>query len=593
MTFTWTNQELNTEQSDAVRAETSIFLVACPGSGKTKTLTYKIAYELSRLRSKKELLVALTYTHRAADEIHERIDNLGIDTSQLWIGTIHSFCLEWILKPYGIYLPELARGYRIIDSHEQQTLLENLCKTQPGITYWDCEYYFVEEGYLLGCADQKKHDRLHAVLKLYFETLAANRQIDFELILYYAICLVRGQPQIAKILSTIFPMILIDEYQDTKKIQYALVGAIIRAGAGKTQAFVVGDPNQAIYGSLGGFAMSALEFEALCGIELVERRLSNNYRSTDRLISYFANFMVVPGGIQGAASYRAFPSSVMYNNELPKAGLEDELARLVRLSVAQGILPEQILAPWWILLASVTRRLVAALPGYQFDGPGMVPFSHDSENFWYRLSRIALTEASPTIYVRRMRWAAEVVSDLRNVGIDVDILSAKRLLYECNSIQIVQNDGLLYLEEFFNALMLRLNIDWRSHAQLLEHYLAFFKSSEAKIQRLRSEGADFISDIFFFRKVFRHRSGITVNTIHGVKGGEFDVVIAYGLLEGMVPHFSDKNGAESAKKLLYVVCSRARKHLYLISESGRNRGSRGSYGATQALSSYAFDYDIG
>jgi DNA helicase-2/ATP-dependent DNA helicase PcrA len=133
MTFVWTRTELNDEQSEAVREENSVFLVACPGSGKTRTLTYKIAYELSRLPSKRQFIVALTYTHRAADEIHERIEGLGVNTSQLWIGTIHSFCLEWILKPYAIYEPALAHGFRIMDGHEQEKLLEALCRTQRGI----------------------------------------------------------------------------------------------------------------------------------------------------------------------------------------------------------------------------------------------------------------------------------------------------------------------------------------------------------------------------------------------------------------------------------------------------------------------------
>ena len=94
-----------------------------PGSGKTRTLTYKVAYELSRLESSKQRVVAITYTHRAADEIHERIENLGVDTTQLWIGTIHSFCLEWILKPYGIYNSELSHGFRVINSHDSETIM--------------------------------------------------------------------------------------------------------------------------------------------------------------------------------------------------------------------------------------------------------------------------------------------------------------------------------------------------------------------------------------------------------------------------------------------------------------------------------------
>ena len=599
MTFAWSHTELNDEQSAAVREENSMLLIACPGSGKTRTLTYKIAYELSRLQNKRQFIVALTYTHRAADEIHDRIEGLGVDTSQLWIGTIHSFCLEWILKPYGIYEPELARGFRIMDSHEQERLLEDLCRTQPGITYWDCEYYFTEQGYVLACRDQSKHGRLHAIFEMYFRHLANNRQIDFELMLFYSSRLIQSQPQIARVLANIFPWMLIDEYQDTRRIQYSIVAAIVRAGTERTKLFVVGDPNQAIFGSLGGFAMPVAELRQLCGVRLEERALSENYRSTDRLIRYFSNFTVHPTNIHGAASYRAFPSRITYNTNLGRDQLEAELVRLIRLSTAQGVPADQIcvLAPWWILLAGVTRRLAGALPEYQFDGPGMVPFSRDQDNFWYRLSRIALTEASPTQYVRRRRWATEVIRDLGNEGIDTRELSAARLLRESNSILLDQPDGLQYLREYFATLMGRLGIDWQSHALLSGHHQAFFDSSAAKIERLRREGAPYIGGIDFFRKVFQHRSGITVNTIHGVKGAEFDVVIAFGLLQGMVPHFSEEaevdGGISSAKKLLYVVGSRARKHLYLISERQRMRGGRrGPYPATDTLAACVFDYDV-
>jgi superfamily I DNA/RNA helicase len=599
VTFAWTREELNGAQSDAVLDENSVFLIACPGSGKTRTLTYKIAYELSRLRTTRQFIVALTYTHRAADEIHERIDELGVDTSQLWIGTIHSFCLEWILKPYGIYEPALARGFRILDNHEQEKLLEELCQTERGVTYWDCEYYFTEQGFVLGCRDQSKHTRLHAIFARYFERLAANRQIDFEQILFYASRLIQTRPEISKVLANIFPWILIDEYQDTKKIQYAIVAAIVRAGAERTKLFVVGDPNQAIFGSLGGFAMPVGELRRLCGVQLAERALSENYRSTDRLIRYFSNFNVQATGVRGAGPGRAFPSTISYNTTIVGDEIEAELVRLVRLSTAQGFAANQIciLAPWWILLAQVTRRLAGALPEYEFDGPGMVPFSRDHENFWYRLSRIALTEASPTQYVRRMRWATEVIKELSNEEIDVRELSPKRLLRESNSIVLDETDGLRYLGEYFTLLMNRLEINWQSHALLTEHHQAFFDSSAAKIDRLQRQGAAYIGGIEFFRKVFRHRSGITVNTIHGVKGGEFDVVIAFGLLQGMVPHFSEEGDADggnnSAKKLLYVVASRARKHLHLISERNRLRGGRrGPYEATDTLTTCLFNYDV-
>ena len=76
MVFVWDIDDLNAEQVDAIEHEGSVFLNACPGSGKTRALTYKIALELSRLKSDKEWVVAITYTHRAAEEIEERIDSL-------------------------------------------------------------------------------------------------------------------------------------------------------------------------------------------------------------------------------------------------------------------------------------------------------------------------------------------------------------------------------------------------------------------------------------------------------------------------------------------------------------------------------------
>lgn len=198
--FTWDNDELNPEQEAAILHPGSVFLVACPGSGKTRTLTYKIAYELSKLASKKQFVVAITYTHRAADEIHERIEDLGVDTAQLWIGTIHSFCLEWIIKPYGIYHDALKSGFRVIDQHEREKILEQLCEPykKPKITFWDCDFYFTAGGYILGCQQEWKHDGLHEILSQYFNILQKNRAIDFEFILFYAYQLITDRPGISK-----------------------------------------------------------------------------------------------------------------------------------------------------------------------------------------------------------------------------------------------------------------------------------------------------------------------------------------------------------------------------------------------------------
>ena len=218
--FVWEEGELHSEQTAAIKESSSVFLIAYPGSGKTRALTYKIAYELSR-QTDKRIVVAITYTHRAADEIQERIEDMGVDTSDLWIGTIHSFCLEWVIKPYGIYQPELARGYRILDKHDRELMLNRLCASYSGVTHWDCDYYFSEAGYHLGCADARKHEALHKILGEYFHELSEKRQIDFELILWFAHTLMRDQKHIAPLLSNVFSHIFVDEYQDRSRFNTA------------------------------------------------------------------------------------------------------------------------------------------------------------------------------------------------------------------------------------------------------------------------------------------------------------------------------------------------------------------------------------
>jgi DNA helicase-2/ATP-dependent DNA helicase PcrA len=585
--FIWDKDDLNPEQVAAVEQ---------PGSGKTRTLTYKIARQLSDLRSDKQWVVAITYTHRAADEIHERIEQLGVDTSQLWIGTIHAFCLEWILKPYAIYHDALKRGFRVINAHDTERMHDDLCKQAAGarLSTFDCGHYFTPVGYVLTTQNSFKQAAVGDLLQKYWANLRRERQVDFELILYYAYELIAALPAISVLLGSLFSSVLVDEFQDTKEIQYAILAAILKGSDGRATAFIVGDPNQAIYGSLGGYAITAADFGQRSGLTFNEMELSLNYRSSDRIVRYFGNYNLYASKIQAEGKHKDFPSLVSFDQETTREGLEAELVRLIRYNIeVAGIAPHEIciVAPWWVHLASMTRRLVAAMPEYSFDGPGMVPFARDIDNFWYKLSRIILTEASPQLYVRRIRWAGEVLAGLADAGVDISQVSRKLLLRECNSITIVETDGLKFLAAFFDALFTMIKIDFRSFEPLFEHYQAFFDSSQLRLERLQKEGSAAIGETGMFRKVFASKTGITVSTIHGVKGAEYDAVIAYGLLEGMVPHFSDTDQVATANKLLYVICSRARKNLHLLSEQGRPRSRGEVYIPTEILVGCRFSYD--
>jgi len=91
---------LNDEQRDAATQAGNVIVTACPGSGKTRVLTARVMRGLTELRSSRERVAALTFTNRAADEIHARLDEENIPDEQLWAGTIHAFALDWILRPY-------------------------------------------------------------------------------------------------------------------------------------------------------------------------------------------------------------------------------------------------------------------------------------------------------------------------------------------------------------------------------------------------------------------------------------------------------------------------------------------------------------
>ncbi|CAM4194115.1 DNA 3'-5' helicase [Mycobacterium senriense] len=145
---------------------------------------------------------------------------------------------------------------------------------------------------------------------------------------------------------------------------------------------------------------------------------------------------------------------------------------------------------------------------------------------------------------------------------------------------------------YFDRLMELLGIDYRALIELADQWDAFFESSQVRIDRLARDGAPFAADIEFFRRVFRERTGITVSTVHGVKGLEYDTVIAYGLLQDILPHFADPAPWESANKLLYVLASRARKNLHLIAERNRPHGRGRVYHATSPLQDLLFDYDV-
>lgn len=570
--------ELNDEQKAAIKQTGDVLLIACPGSGKTRTLIHKIASTLQQIESHREFVVALTYTHVAADEVRERIDALGVDTTQLWVGTIHSFCLQWILKPYSVYHPQLQKGFTVIDILEREILLDEISKKFQ-LTRYDCNYHATADGYEV---DQSipsgKRDKVSQIVAEYNERLAKSQQIDFEVMLKSAYDLLAKCEQIAPRLGKMFRLIAVDEFQDTHDIQYQIVTSIIKNSSGKTSLFMVGDPNQAIYGSLGGVAYSREKIEHLTGRSITQCSLTRNYRSSKKIVDFYSHFAVSHSEIVAANSNSKWCGELYYFEKTHKNDLVSLISKLIQYNISElGVRPEEIgiVAPWWIHLASLTRGLVEALPNYDFNGPGLSPFGENRDNFWYKIARIALTEPSPELYPKRFRWAREIIDQLVDSGELAEGTEARDLLRVANDFSIDSNLGIEFLREFFSAFIRKLNIELNPTGEVYQQQESFIERTCRRIKLVRDREKVDLDDIETFRKVFRPKTGITISTIHGVKGAEFDTVIAFGLLEGIVPHFSEPESKKvnSAKRLLYVTGSRARKNLYLVSEQGRGKNS--------------------
>jgi len=585
--------KLNDEQKLAVQQDGNVLLTACPGSGKTRVIIHKLAYEVSRLEEgSKKRIAAVTFTVRASEEIFRRLNTLGINSERIWSGTLHSFCLEWIMKPYSCYLPELKNGFSIADETFCSDLISelkdkyNLKQIDPVNLRFNRDGSFVEPKSI-----QKK------LLKEYHQILKEKKLIDFELLLYYSYRILATYPKIQKTLANLFKLICVDEYQDTQDLLYAIICTIIKAGNGNTSLFLVGDTDQAIYASLGGVAKSMEEIQAeLNGMPITPLTLTGNYRSSQRVIDFYRHFQTQSIEIEAVGSHAATEGLITLNKTIHSSKIVDEIARLIQISLDSGIPEDEIcvLVPQWWLITSVSKKLRATLPDVNFDASGLAPMSRNRENIWYKLSRLFLTEPSPKIYSSRYRWANELIENFRiatNTEFNEKYRIERNLLRLINTIKSEETEGIDYLIDCFEKFLLAVDVDYTKYPQLVEDRKRFFDNIES---RLNDEEFKIPSDIKSFKSFYREMTGVIINTCVGVKGEEFETVIAYGLLFGFIPHWNDVyfgDPVDASKKLMYVICSRAKTNLHLISETGRTTRRGDALTITPELASKIFKYD--
>lgn len=580
--------KLTDEQINAITHDGNVLLKACPGSGKTLVLIHKLAYEIGKLDIlSKKRVVGLTFTNRASDEIERRLSKLGMNDKRIWTGTLHSFCLEWIIKPYSCYIPQLRNGFHIADEIYCQKLISDLKRKHglntPIATRINIDGSFIERG-----VKERK------LLLEYQNRLKEDKCIDFDMLVFLSYQLINRYPNIATILSNIIKIICVDEYQDTQCLLYAIISTIVVSGNGCTSIFLFGDTDQAIYGSLGGLAKTIEEIRNdIHPYNITPLSLTGNYRSTQRIVDYNKNFQTSKIEIKSVGENSNERGIIVYNHSLHESELSKEIALIIMQNMDRGIEQNEIcvLVPQWWMVSKITSQLRSILPEVDFDASGLSQFFKNRDNVWYKFTRLLLTQPSPRLYSLRLKWSREFIETFNmHTGL-LDVANAKeerRILKIINSIESNETDIKNYFSDCFKQFLRYEDIDIANYNILNEAWIRFFSNLDDKLSNNRD---GILRDVDYFKRLYKEKKGVVVNTCMGIKGEEFDTVISCGLLQGYVPHWDEINKGneiESSRKLLYVVCSRSRQNLYLISETGRQRNQ---FDPTRELIKVKWDYD--
>lgn len=577
-------KKLTNEQRAVVEFSGNLLLTACPGSGKTKTLVSKLAYMIKNkdaLGIKKRKIIALTYTNIAADTITDRLLSFGITDKSLWVGTIHSFCLQWIIKPNINFIPRLCKGYVVIDEHERERLLSDLKeKYQLGpyadvITRLELDYRY---HYLDKTSSEYK------LVDEYHNYLRNNNKIDFDLILNMSFKLLSQYSGVKNRVAFLIKHILVDEYQDTSLLQYEILKLIINER--KSNITLIGDPEQAIYTGLGAEVKGKAGLIDYFALErLHELNLTGCFRSSQRIVDFYKKYQDGGLDIESKSDLKEFESVVHQEQDVDKSQLSNFIHGVIESHIKNGISAEEIvvLCPSWFEVIQRSKELDKLDKVYSIDGLAVSPIPKNEDNMWLNLVKLVLNEACMENYLRRRRLANNLIECLGECGLNI-FGEHKQVLKIVNGFNISTQQSITdWIESIVFEFSRLIGLDISTN-KLAKSSL----DSLVEATKLRMENHEMEYRALDLKRFFGKSKGVKITTCHSTKGDEYDVVICTGLLEGKIPHWNDVFVGEQhanyvARRLLYVIGSRAKKHLYMISERGHKTRKGFEYVPTRQL----------
>ena len=586
-------------------------VLAGAGSGKTRVITFRIAYLVRERGVDPSQIAAVTFTNKAAGEMHDRVERLvGGDLGGAFVGTFHRFALM-LLRRHGERVG-LARDFAIYDGSDQLALVKKALVAEEL-----AEAAFPPRAVLsrISAAKNRMVDVAHfeaeaqdfyarKVAKVYRRYQALLQQasaVDFDDMLFWSVRLFADHAEVAERWRRRLTWLMVDEFQDTNHVQMALVLALVGSAGNLT---AVGDEDQGIYRWRGAELDNILDFEkSFPGAEV--RKLEQNYRSTQTILDAAGALVeqnvkrrgkrlwTESGAGEPILLYKAEDEGdeaawiVRTLRQLCDGHELQDMAVLVRTHAQTRALEEELLRHGvaYSLVGGVRfydraeiKDLVAYLrvlrnprDTYSLDrilnqpprgiGPGTEALLRDEAD------RLGVTPWDALLQDRVLdnfpSRATRALVDFRQLILGLQT-EAEQLAFPELLRHLIERTG-------YTALYAKGDPEGEARLENIEEFLsaaqefAEREGSGATLDDLTAflDHASLASDIDAWQQA---AGGVSLMTLHSAKGLEFPVVVVAGLEQGILPHFNSQGAMEDIeeeRRLLYVGMTRAEERLIL------------------------------
>ncbi len=595
---------LNKEQQEAVAHFSGPCIVtACPGSGKTSVLTVRVIALIKEKQIAPHSILCLTFTNKAANEMKERVVRLEASASAVWVSTFHKFCLA-ILRKYG-HLINLSPDFTIYASKEQEELMAKVARMH------ECEASKDDIRRFVKCINDFREDIVdfeHHIKELsplevgitqeYLTVLDDLNVVDFSGILYKAWLLMTKNEFISVELSERFKYILVDEMQDTNRIQYDIVKKI---ATHHSNLFVVGDQNQAIY-SFRGARPENLRRLHKDFDDVKEIVLPRNYRSTTQILSMAQQLirhnknaktvnLISDKGHGPAVSIRYHESPEKEAEEVVKNIIRlkqrgdcdwrdcailyrtNSLSRSPEIVLRQSSVPYKIVGGFSFFDRSEVKTTLAYLSllanpndTVAFSRAVSMPKRQIGDVAIGKLERMSQKLSCPIFDTCKNSDATGGLNSKARANLAQFTHTFERYIKSDGSLS-ERSRGLIHDVGYYKFMKKasKDDPDYMSRLENIDELLSGVEEFEK--QYPKKSLSDYLQTIQLMSDVTvtEEENSVTLLTMHAAKGLEWKSVNVIGVEAGFLPHYKsiEERGIEEERRLLYVAMTRSMAHLQM------------------------------